>query len=57
MFNYLFTMLSFMTFYDRYNVSVENNSYTMTFDQRMTEDNYFRMIDDYSYSVWNFYIE
>ena len=54
MFNYLFTMLGFMTFYDRYNVSVENNSYTMTFDQRMTEDNYFQMMDDYSYSFGTF---
>ena len=56
MFNYLFTMLGFMTFYDRYNVSVENNSYTMTFDQRMTEDNYFQMMDDYSYSFGTFTI-
>ena len=54
MFNYLFTMMGFMTFYDKYNFSVENNSFTVTFDQRMTEDNYSQMMDYNSYSFGTF---
>ena len=54
MFNYLFTMMGFMTFYDKYNVSVDNNSFTVTFDQRMTEDNYSQMMNYNSHSFGTF---